>query len=75
VRSWRGGGADIRIAAGVLNVELPPGFNGDIDADILRTGKIVDNFGQLEKREKPGVTEESYARGWCGRRVFQVHSW
>jgi hypothetical protein len=44
VRSWRGGGADIRVAGGVLNVELAPGFSGDIDADILRNGKIVNTY-------------------------------
>ncbi len=72
VRSWRGGGADIRIAAGVLNVELPPGFNGDIDADILRTGKIVDNFGQLETRQKPGITERVVrARAGAGGAFFK----
>jgi hypothetical protein len=72
VRSWRGGGADIRIASGVLNVELPPGFNGDIDADILRTGKIVDNFGQLETRQKPGVTEKVVrARAGAGGAFFK----
>jgi len=72
VRSWRGGGADIRIAAGVLNVELPPGFNGDIDADILRTGKIVDNFGQLETRQKPGITEKIVrARAGAGGAFFK----
>ena len=72
VRSWRGGGADIRIATGVLNVELPPGFNGDIDADILRTGKIVDNFGQLETRQKPGITEKVVrARAGAGGAFFK----
>jgi len=72
VRSWRGGGADIRIAVGVLNVELPPGFNGDIDADILRTGKIVDNFGQLETRQKPGITEKVVrARAGAGGAFFK----
>ena len=72
VRSWRGGGADIRIAVGVLNVELPPGFNGDIDADILRTGKIVDNFGQLETRQKPGITERIVrARAGAGGAFFK----
>ena len=72
VRSWRGGGADIRIASGVLNVELPPGFNGDIDADILRTGKIVDNFGQLETRQKPGITEKVVrARAGAGGAFFK----
>src|SRR5882672_10741049 len=38
VRSWRGVGAEVRLAAGEINVELPPGFNGDINADILRSG-------------------------------------
>lgn len=72
VRSWRGGGADIRIAAGVLNVELPAGFNGDIDADILRTGKIVNNFGGLEMRAKPGITEKVVrARAGAGGAFFK----
>src|SRR6185369_15095256 len=44
VRSWRGSGADIRIASGTINVDLAPGFSGDIDAEILRTGKIVNTY-------------------------------
>ena len=72
VRSWRGAGADIRIAAGVLNVELPAGFNGDIDADILRSGKIVDNFGGLESRQKPGITDRVVrARAGVGGAFFK----
>ena len=57
VRSWRGGGADVRVAAGDLSVEIPPGFNGDIDAEILRVGKIENAFSELQSRERPGVTE------------------
>ncbi len=72
VRSWRGGGADIRIAGGVLTVELPVGFNGDIDAEILRSGKIVDNFGGLESRQKPGITEKVVrARAGAGGAFFK----
>ena len=72
VRSWRGGGADIRIAAGVLTVELPAGFNGDIDADILRSGKIIDTFGGLQVREKPGITERVVrARAGAGGAFFK----
>jgi hypothetical protein len=56
VRSWRGGGADVRVAAGTLTVELAPGFNGDINADVLRAGKIEDAFGAFALREKPGLT-------------------
>jgi hypothetical protein len=72
VRSWRGGGADIRIAAGVLTVELPAGFSGDIDGEILRSGKIVDGFGGLQAREKPGITERVVrARAGAGGPYFK----
>jgi len=64
-RSWRGNGADIRIASGTINVDLQPGFSGDIDADILRTGKIVNTFDGLTSREKPGLTERTI-RGRAG---------
>jgi hypothetical protein len=57
-RSWRRGGVDIRVGAGEIAVELPPGFNGDLDADILRIGQIEDSFGGLEAREKPGLTPQ-----------------
>jgi len=72
VRSWRGSGADVRIAAGNLTVELPPGFNGDIDADILRTGKIENDYGELEAREAPGLTPTIMrARAGAGGAFFK----
>lgn len=64
-RSWRGSGADVRLAAGILNVEVPSGFSADIDADILRTGKIVSTIDDLSAREKPGITE-TVIRGRAG---------
>jgi hypothetical protein len=64
-RSWRGAGADIRVATGVLNVDLPAGFSGDIDADVLRNGKIVNTYDALATREKPGITER-IVRGRAG---------
>ena len=64
-RSWRGGGADLRIASGTINVDLPAGFSGDIDAEILRTGKIVNTYEGLAAREKPGITERT-VRGRAG---------
>lgn len=71
-RSWRGSGADIRIATGVLNVELPAGFSGDIDADVLRNGKIVNSYEGLDVREKPGITERSVrARAGAGGAFFK----
>jgi hypothetical protein len=57
-RSWRRGRADIRVGAGEINLELPTGFNGDLDADILRLGQIDDAYGGLESREKPGLTSQ-----------------
>ena len=56
VKSWRRGRVDIRVATGEVTVELPPGFAGDLDADILRAGEIVNAYDALEVREKPGIT-------------------
>ena len=71
-RSWRGSGADIRIASGTINVELPAGFSGDIDAEVLRTGKIVNTYEGLESREKPGLTERTVrARAGAGGAFFK----
>lgn len=72
-RSWRGAGADIRIASGTINFDLQPGFSGDIDADILRTGKIVNTYDGLSTREKPGLTERTVrARAGSGGAYFKL---
>jgi hypothetical protein len=71
-RSWRGTGADLRIASGDLNVELPVGFNGDIDAEVLRIGQVSDTFSALEAREKPGITNRIIkARAGAGGAFFK----
>lgn len=71
-RSWRGSGADIRIASGTINVDLQPGFSGDIDAEILRTGKIVSTYEGLASREKPGITDRTVrARAGAGGAFFR----
>jgi hypothetical protein len=72
VRSWRGDGADIRIASGTINVDLAAGFSGDIDAEVLRTGKIVNTYEALQSREKPGITERTVrARAGAGGPYFK----
>jgi len=72
VRSWRGGGAEIRLATGIINVDFPAGFNGDIEAEILRTGKIVTTHDGLAAREKPGITEHTVrARAGSGGAYFK----
>ena len=71
-RSWRGGGADLRVASGTINVDLPAGFSGDIDAEVLRTGKIVNTYEGLASREKPGITERTIrARAGAGGAYFK----
>jgi hypothetical protein len=71
-RSWRGSGADLRVAAGDVNVELPAGFNGDIDADVLRNGQISGTFSELESRQKPGITDRIVrARAGAGGAFFK----
>jgi hypothetical protein len=61
------------VAFGEINIELPPGFNADIDAEILRSGQIVDGYGALESREKPGITAQKMkARTGSGGAFFQL---
>lgn len=71
-RSWRGAGAELRIASGTINVDLQPGFSGDIDAEILRSGQIVNTYEGLASREKPGITERTVrARAGVGGAYFK----
>jgi len=74
VRSWRGGmGADIRVAAGEVTLEIPPGFSADLDADILRSGHIEDTTGAFTARERPGLTPQKIkARAGAGGAFFQL---
>jgi hypothetical protein len=72
VKSWRRGGVDIRVAAGEVTVELPPGFAGDLDGEILRSGQIVNSYDGLEVREKPGITPRIIkARAGAGGTAFR----
>jgi hypothetical protein len=58
-RSWRGGGLDVRVASGDLTVELPAGFSGDIDAEVLRAGRVENAYAGLAPRERTQATERS----------------
>ena len=70
-RSWRGRGAEIRVASGDVTVELPTGFSGDINADVLRTGKVANTYTALEPREDTNATERSLqARAGAGGAVL-----
>ena len=71
-RSWHGVGATLRIAAGDITVEIPTGFSGDFDADILRAGKIDASFEELGRASR-GVDPRSLsARAGAGGAAFKL---
>ncbi len=51
-RGWRGRFADIQLATGTMNVQLPLSFNAEIDATVLRTGQIENSFGELKPKTR-----------------------
>jgi hypothetical protein len=58
-RSWRGRGMNLRVVSGELNVELPPNYSGDIDAHVLRAGRVRNDYNGLAPRERTAPTERS----------------
>lgn len=58
-RNWRGRSADFQLATGTMNIELPQNMHADIDASVLRTGKIENSIVALKPREKMKFTEKS----------------
>jgi hypothetical protein len=66
-RSWRGRGLDVRVASGDLTVELPVGFNGDLNAEVLRAGRVQNDYAGLAPRPDTKPTERSLeARAGAG---------
>lgn len=64
-RAWHGLRAEIKLASGNLTVDLLPGFSGDIDADVLRTGEVKSLFPGLGPRERSSIQPHSL-RGRAG---------
>ena len=58
-RGWRGRGMTLRLASGELNVELPAGYSGDLDAEVLRAGRVENSYPGLAPRERTQATERS----------------
>jgi hypothetical protein len=58
-RNWRGRGMNVRVAGGDLDVELAAGFSGDVDAEVLRAGRVENGFAGLAPRERSKPTERS----------------
>lgn len=66
-RSWRGRGLTVRLATGEITVELPSGFSGDLNAEVLRAGRIENHHPTLVVREGEQSTERILrARGGAG---------
>jgi hypothetical protein len=66
-RNWRGRGMNVRVAGGDLEVQLAAGFSGDVDAEVLRAGRVENGFAGLEPRERSKPTERSLqARAGAG---------
>ena len=57
-RSWRGRNAEIQLASGNLNVLLPLNLNAELDASVLRTGKIENGYAALKPRERTKFTDK-----------------
>lgn len=57
-RSWRGRQAVIQLATGNLNIQLPPNMNAEIDAAVLRTGKIENSMESLKPRNRSKFSEK-----------------
>ncbi|CAN5519751.1 hypothetical protein BH10ACI1_BH10ACI1_30140 [soil metagenome] len=57
-RSWRGRTAEIQLASGNLNVLLPLNLNAELDAAVLRTGKIENGYATLKPRDRTKFTDK-----------------
>jgi hypothetical protein len=71
-RSWRGVGAELRLSAGDVTVEIPNGFSGDFDAAILRSGKIDASFEDLARSSRGVDPRQLSARAGAGGAAFKL---
>lgn len=58
-RSWRGRSADIQLASGTMRVQLPLNLNANLDARVLRGGRIENALTNLKPRDRAKFTEKS----------------
>ena len=70
-RSWRGVGATVQIAAGDITVEIPAGFSGDFDAQVLRAGKIDSTYEELASASRGVDPRTLSARAGAGGAAFK----
>lgn len=71
-RSWRGVGATFRVAAGNITIEIPTGFSGDFDAEVLRSGKVDASFEELARASRGADPRTLSARAGAGGAAFKL---
>jgi hypothetical protein len=57
--SWRGRQLNVGLANGTLNVRFPQNLSADLNASILKTGKIESSLENLKPRERAKFSEKS----------------
>ena len=57
--SWRGRMMNVALASGTMNVIFPASMNADLDASILRNGRIENNFKAMKPRDRTKFTEKT----------------
>lgn len=65
-KNWRGRFTDVQLASGQLSIFLPTGLNAEVDAEILRTGKIDNSFSELKPKSRKDVFSEKNINGKTG---------
>ena len=50
--SWRGNRADFQLANGKMNLEISPGFNGFLNAKVLRNGRVENECEFLKPQDR-----------------------
>lgn len=57
--SWRGRMLNVGLAIGTLNVQFPQNLSADLNASILKTGKIESSLENLKPRDRTKFSEKS----------------
>ena len=58
-RSWRGRSVEAQLINGTMKVETPLNLNANLDATVLRTGKVENNLTNLKPRDRTKFTEQA----------------
>ena len=57
--SWRGRMLNVALSSGTMSVQFPQNLNADLDASILKTGKIESSLENIKPRNRAKFSEKS----------------